>query len=51
MRRMLPATPAELLHLQSIRRRFPVLGGRVVPLLAFAALHRNDLSGHCSLHP
>jgi hypothetical protein len=49
MRRMLPATPAELLQLQPVWRRLPVLGGRVIPLLALAALHRNDLSGHCSL--
>ena len=46
---MLPATPAKLLQLQPVRRRFPVLGLRVVPLFALTALQRNDLSGHCSL--
>ena len=46
MRRMLPATGAEFLQLQPVRRRLPVLGGRIVPLFALTALQRNDLSGH-----
>jgi hypothetical protein len=46
MRRMLPAPPAELLQLQPVRGCFAVLGLRIVPLFAIAALQRNDLSGH-----
>jgi hypothetical protein len=46
MRRMLPAAPAKLLQLDPVRRRLPVLRGRVVPLFALTALHRNDFSGH-----
>jgi hypothetical protein len=38
MRRMLAATAAELLELQPLGRRFPVLGGRIVPLFAITAL-------------
>jgi hypothetical protein len=49
MRRMLPATPAKLFQLDPIRRRLPVLGRRVIALFALTALHRNNLSGHCSL--
>jgi len=43
---MLPATAAEFLQLQPVRCRFPVLGLRVIPLFALAALPRDDLSGH-----
>ena len=46
MRRMLPAPGAEFLQLQPVWRRLPVLGLRVIPLFALAALQRNDLSGH-----
>jgi hypothetical protein len=46
MRRMFAATVAELLELQAFRRRLPVLGGRIIPLFAIAALQRNNFSGH-----
>ena len=46
MRRMLPATLTELLHLDPVRSRLPVLGSRVVAFLAVTALHRNNFSGH-----
>jgi hypothetical protein len=46
MRRVLPATFAELLHLDPIRSRLPVLRGRVVAFFAITALHRNNFSGH-----
>jgi len=46
MRRMLPASPAELLQLQPVGRRLAVLRRRIVPLFAITALHCNDLSGH-----
>jgi hypothetical protein len=49
MRRMLPATAAELLHLQPVRQSFAVFGRRIIPLFALTTLQRNDLSGHCSL--
>ena len=49
MRRMLAATVAELFELQPLRRRLPVLGGRIIPLFAITALQRNNLSGHDSL--
>jgi hypothetical protein len=46
MRRVLPATLAKLLHLDAVRSRLPVLGGRVVAFFAITALHRNNFSGH-----
>ena len=46
MRRVLAADAAELLQLQPLRHSLPILGGRIVPLFAIAALQRNDLSGH-----
>jgi len=49
VRRMLPATLAELLQFHPVRRRLPILGRRVIALFAITALQRNDLSGHCSL--
>jgi hypothetical protein len=49
VRRMLAAPTAELLQLQPVRRRFAVLGRRIIPLFAIAALQRNNLSGHRSL--
>ena len=38
MRRVLAATAAELLEFQPLGRRLPILGRRVVPLFAVAAL-------------
>jgi hypothetical protein len=49
VRRVLAAPVAELLQFQTVRRRFAVLGFRIVPLFAITALQRNNLSGHCSL--
>ena len=38
MRRVLAATVAEFLEFQPFRRRFAVLGRRIVPLFAVTAL-------------
>jgi hypothetical protein len=38
MRRVLAADATELLQLQALGHRLPVLGGRIVPLFAIAAL-------------
>jgi hypothetical protein len=38
MRRVLAAAATELFELQTFRRRFPVLGGRIIPLFAITAL-------------
>jgi hypothetical protein len=38
VRRVLAATAAEFLELQPLRRRLPVLGGRIIPLFAITAL-------------
>jgi len=46
MRRMLAAPAAELLQLDPVRRRLPILGLRIVPFFAITALQRNDFSGH-----
>jgi hypothetical protein len=46
MWRVLAAPVAELLQLQTVRRRFAVLGLRIVPLFAITTLQRNNLSGH-----
>ena len=46
MQRVLAAPAAELLQFQSVRCRLAVLGLRIVPLFAIAALQRKDLSGH-----
>ena len=46
MRRVLAARPAELVKFQPGRRSFLVLGGRVIAILAIAALQRNNLAGH-----
>jgi hypothetical protein len=43
---MLPAALAELLDLQTVRRRLAILGRRVIALFAITALHRNNFSGH-----
>ncbi len=48
---MLPATLAEFLHLQPIRSGLPILCGRIVPLFAITALHRNNFSGHKKTAP
>jgi hypothetical protein len=49
VRCVLAAPVAELLQFQTVRRRFAVLGRRIVPLFAITTLQRNNLSGHCSL--
>ena len=46
MRRVLAAPAAELLQLQPIRSRLPVLRRRIIPLFAITALQRNNFSGH-----
>jgi hypothetical protein len=38
VRRVLAATAAEFLEFQPLRRRLPVLGRRIIPLFAIAAL-------------
>jgi hypothetical protein len=49
MRRVLAADAAEFLQLQALGHRLPILGGRIVPLFAIAALQGNDFSGHKQL--
>jgi hypothetical protein len=46
MRRVLAAPVAELFQFQTIRRRLPILGRRIIPLFAITALQRNNFSGH-----
>jgi hypothetical protein len=46
MHLVLAAMVAELLHLQAFCRGLLVLGGRIVPVLAFGALERDDVSRH-----
>jgi len=46
---MFAATAAEFLQFQPLSHGLPVLGLRVIPLFAIAALQRNDFSGHSSL--
>jgi hypothetical protein len=46
MHRALPLVPAILLQLELLGHGFLVLGGRIVPFFAIAALQGNDLSGH-----
>ena len=48
---MLAAPVAELFQLQPVRRRFTVLGRRIIPLFAITALHGNDFSGHLKTAP
>jgi hypothetical protein len=43
---MLSAVRAELLHFEATGGRFLVLGARVVPVFALAALERNNFSWH-----
>jgi hypothetical protein len=38
VRRMLTAAVAEFLEFQPLRRRLPILGGRIIPLFAVTAL-------------
>jgi hypothetical protein len=47
MVRVLAAAFAELAELQPVRGRLTVLGGGVVSLFAYRALHGHDFSGHC----
>jgi hypothetical protein len=49
MRRMLPATPAELFQLQTIRSGLPVFRRRIIALFAVIALHRDNFPRHCEL--
>ena len=51
VQRVLAAPAAELLQFQTVRRRFAVLGFRIVPLFAIATLQRNNLSGHTHSKP
>jgi hypothetical protein len=46
MHLMPPAMAAELLHFQPLRGGLLILCGRVIPVLAFAALERNDIARH-----
>ena len=46
VRMVLTAVGAELLHFKTFGGRLFVLGGRVVPVLAFTALERDDFSWH-----
>jgi hypothetical protein len=46
MRVMLTAVGAELFHFETLGGRLLVLCGCVVPVLALAALERNDFSWH-----
>src|SRR3954470_22504460 len=49
VRRVLPAEPAELAHLEPFRRLLLVLRRAVVTTLALGAGHRNDVSHSCLL--
>jgi hypothetical protein len=49
MRVVLPAMRAKLLHLETLGCRLFVLGARVVPVLAFLTLERDDFSRHIFL--
>jgi hypothetical protein len=49
MRVVLAAMRAELLHFKTLGCRLLVLGARVVPVLAFLTLERDDFSWHFSL--
>ena len=46
VRRVLAALPAKLLHLQTVRRRLPVLRRGVILIFAIRALHVNDFAWH-----
>jgi hypothetical protein len=43
---MLPAVVAELLHFQTLGGRLLIFRVRIVPVLAFLTLERDDLSRH-----
>src|SRR5262249_51873219 len=47
MRLVLAAVPTELLHLQALGCGLLVLRGRIVPVLALAALERDNVARHC----
>src|ERR1035441_5082573 len=49
VRLVLPAMPAELLQLQTLRGGLLVLRGRIIPVLALGALKGNDFASHCRL--
>ena len=42
--RVLAASVAKLLRLQPVGMFFPILGGRVIPVLAIVALQSNDFA-------
>ena len=46
MRVMLAAVRAKLFHLKTLGRRLLVFSARIVPVLAFLTLERNDFSRH-----
>ena len=46
---MLAAIRAKLLQLQPFRGGLLVLGGRIIPVLTFRALERDDFPRHCKL--
>jgi hypothetical protein len=48
---VLPAVLAELLHLQTLGRGLLILGRRIVPVLAFRTLERDDVARHCFSAP
>jgi hypothetical protein len=49
MRVVLTAMRAEFLHFETLSGRLLVFGARVVPVLAFLALERDDFSWHFCL--
>ena len=48
VRLMLAAVPAEFLHFQTLGRGLFILRRRIIPILAFRALERNDVTRHFS---
>jgi hypothetical protein len=46
VRVVLPAIRAELLHFETLSRRLFVFRARIVPVLAFLTLERDDFSWH-----
>src|ERR1039457_5969960 len=51
MRLVLPAMGTELLHFQALGSGLLVLGARIIPVLAFRALKRNDIARHSLSYP
>jgi hypothetical protein len=47
VRLVLTAVGAELFHFETLCGRLLILGIRVVPVLAFLTLERDDFSWHC----